>query len=201
MPAGSDGEFQQRIERIEALVREIEGLADEDMRAGARELVGAILDLHGAGLARVLDLLAEAGAAGGAIVDRLTADDLVASLLLLHGLHPLDPEARVQGAIEKVRPELRAAGGNVELLGVVDGVARLRVDGDSPGWRGSSATLKAAIEAAVYGVAPDIERIVIEGLAEERPPGFIPLSQVIGAAGRDGSGSAVTAMGADGRAG
>ena len=76
-----------------------------------------MIELHGAGLERILDKLADAGDAGLALIDALAEDDLVGSILLLHGLHPLDLETRVRQALDKVRPLLRSHGGNVELLG------------------------------------------------------------------------------------
>src|SRR4051794_3724572 len=122
-------EFQQRIQRIEGLVHEIEGLPDPAIRASAIELLQATLDLHGTGLERILDIIFEAGEPGEAILDQLAGDDLVRSLLLLHGLHPLDLETRVTQALDKVRPYLATHGGNVELLDVHEGIVRLRLQG------------------------------------------------------------------------
>ena len=59
-------------------------------------------------------------------MDGLVSDDLVSSLLLLHGLHPVDLRTRVQQALDKARPFLYDHGSQVELLGeVVDTVACL----------------------------------------------------------------------------
>ncbi len=52
------------------------------------------------------------------LLDRLAADDLVASLLAVHGLHPYDVETRVARALDGVRPYLGSHGGDVELLGL-----------------------------------------------------------------------------------
>ena len=70
-------------------------------------------------------------------------------LLLLHGLHPLDLEARVRQALDKVRPYLRSHGGNVELLGVDEGVVRLRLEGSCHGCPSSAATMRQTIEEAI----------------------------------------------------
>ncbi len=61
------------------------------------------------------------------VLDTCAGDEVVAGLLLLHGLHPLDVETRVRQALESVRPLLRSHGGNVELLEVREGVVRLRL--------------------------------------------------------------------------
>src|SRR5690349_8984089 len=77
--------FQQSIQQIEALTQRIESIADPATRESAGELVQAVLDLHGAALERMIELVAEAGAPGEAIVESFARDDLVGSLLLLHG--------------------------------------------------------------------------------------------------------------------
>ena len=90
-------------------------------------------------------------------------DELVAHLLLLHGLHPVPVRERVRGALDEVRPYLVAHGGGVELLGVDDGVVRLRLEGACNGCPSSALTLKLAVEEAIARAAPDVERIEAEG--------------------------------------
>ncbi len=90
-----DKEFQRRIGRIEGLVHQIEQLPDPNAQATAQELMQLLLELHSAGLERMLDLIFETGTSGQALIDELAKDDLVSNLLLLHGLHPLDLETRV----------------------------------------------------------------------------------------------------------
>jgi Fe-S cluster biogenesis protein NfuA/nitrite reductase/ring-hydroxylating ferredoxin subunit len=96
-------------------------------------------------------------------------DELVSHLLLLHGLHPLDVETRVIQALEEVRPYLQSHGGNVELLGIEGGVARVRMQGSCDGCPSSAMTLKLAIEEAVLKAAPDLEGVEAEGVAEPKP--------------------------------
>ena len=64
-------------------------------RERAEELVRLVTDLYGAGLERLLEVLADAGRLDEALLDALAADELVASLLLVHGLHPYDVGTRV----------------------------------------------------------------------------------------------------------
>jgi len=122
-------EFRAQLERLDGLLRGVERFADPEARTQTRAMVRAVLDLHGAGLGRLLDHLADAVEAGRAVLDACARDDVVSDLLLLHGLRPLDVEARVRQALEQVRPYLRSHGGNVELLGVETGVVRLRLQG------------------------------------------------------------------------
>jgi Fe-S cluster biogenesis protein NfuA len=156
-------EFQQRIQKVEALVRKIEGLPDPDARASAQELFQLVMDLHGTSVERMMSIIFEAGDVGRVIIDKLGQDDLVGSLLLLYGLHPLDLETRVMQALDKVRPYLRSRGGNVELLSINDGAVRLRLQGGSNGCGSSGQTLKAAVEEAIYDAAPDLSALEIEG--------------------------------------
>ncbi len=163
-------EFQAELQRLEGLLRGVERFADPAAQSHTRLVVQAVLDLHGAGLGRLVDVLEEAGEAGRGILDSCARDDVLSGLLLLHGLHPLDLEARVRQALEGVRPYLRSHGGNVELLGVEDGVVRLRLEGSCHGCPSSSVTMKQTIEEAILARAPDAAAVVVEGeVAAARP--------------------------------
>ena len=162
-------EFQQRIQRVEELVRKIETVADPATRANAVELMQSLMDLHGAGLERMMEITFQAGEPGGEIIDNFGRDELVGSLLLLYGLHPLTLEERVIQALDNVRPYLRSHGGNVELLSVTDGVVRLRLEGSCNGCASSALTLKLAIEGAIYDAAPDMTALEVEGVVEQQP--------------------------------
>jgi Fe-S cluster biogenesis protein NfuA len=135
------------VGRAEAALDAIE----DDPRATAA--LQAVVELYGEALARIM-----AGA------DPLE-DELVSHLLLLHDLHPVDVETRVARALEEVRPYLGSHGGGVELLGVADGVVRLRLDGTCNGCPSSRVTLSSAIEEAVLRAAPEVERVEAEGVA------------------------------------
>jgi Fe-S cluster biogenesis protein NfuA len=162
--AGRD--FQERLRRLDVLLGEVERSGDPASRARAREVVQAVLDLHGAGLERILTHLEEAGEVGRAALDACVGDDVVGGLLLLHRLHPLGLEERVRQALEQVRPHLRSHGGNVELLGVTDGVVRLRLEGSCDGCPSSAVTMRQTIEEAILGKAPDAAGVEVEGLVE-----------------------------------
>jgi Fe-S cluster biogenesis protein NfuA len=91
---------------------------------------------------------------------------VVGGLFLLHGLHPLGVEDRVRQALEGVRPYLRSHGGNVELLGVSDGVVRLRLNGSCHSCPSSAVTMQQTIEEAIYGKAPEVTAVEVEGAPE-----------------------------------
>jgi Fe-S cluster biogenesis protein NfuA len=157
-------DFQARLERLDALLQEVERWPDPAARARTQEIVQAVLELHGAGLGRLLERITEAGEPGRAI-----RDDLVRGLLLLHGLHPLDLEARVREALETVRPYLRSHGGNVELLEVSDGVVRLRFQGSCHSCPSSAVTMQQTIEEAILAKAPDVTAVEVEGMVGGTP--------------------------------
>jgi hypothetical protein len=171
------GDLQQRLQRVEELLRVLEACPDAE-RESARELVRALLNLHTAGLARVLDL------AGADVVARFAADPLVSGLLLLHGLHPLPADERVRRALEAARPRFRAHGGDVELVGASDEVVRLRLRGDPA----ASVMLRALAGEFVVEVAPDAT-LEFEEEWTRSANGRVPLPLVSGPAPRHGGAS------------
>jgi Fe-S cluster biogenesis protein NfuA len=174
-------EFQQRIQKIEALVRKIESLADANARTSALELFQLVMDLHGASVERMMNIVFEAGEPGQTIIDKFGRDELVGSLLLLYGLHPLDLETRVMQALDKLRPDLRSHGAQVELLGVHDGVVRLRLEQSAGGCGSSAQNLRVALEEAIYDAAPDITALEVEsGVAQPSASGLVQLAGLSG---------------------
>ena len=163
-----DQELRERVARMETLLGEIEALKDPRARSKAAEIVQVLLELYGEGLARMMETVAQREERERTF-QAFAEDELVSHLLLLHGLHPLDVETRIVRALEEVRPYLQSHGGNVELLGVEGGVARLRMRGSCDGCPSSAMTLKLAIEEAVQKAAPDLEGIEAEGVAEPKP--------------------------------
>jgi Fe-S cluster biogenesis protein NfuA/nitrite reductase/ring-hydroxylating ferredoxin subunit len=164
-----DPSSEELLERVERLSERVERLEDPEARDAAQQLVAAILEMHGAGLATIGGVLDEAGAAGEAAKAKLVADPVVASLLLIHDLYPVPLEQRVGEALEEVRPYMESHDGNVELLGVEDGVVRLRLAGSCDGCPASASTLELAIKEALEKAAPDLAGLEVEGLVEEMP--------------------------------
>jgi Fe-S cluster biogenesis protein NfuA len=148
------------IDRVDALLDELDGIEDPAARDIALALVRELLDLYGEGLARVVTRVAEYD--DGSLAETLVGDELVANLLLLHGLHPVPLEARVRNGLDEVRPYLETHGGNVALLGIEDGIVRLQLQGSCSGCPSSALTLKHAVEEAIHRTAPDVTEIVAE---------------------------------------
>jgi Fe-S cluster biogenesis protein NfuA/nitrite reductase/ring-hydroxylating ferredoxin subunit len=169
-------DHQRGAERIEKLIQEVAEFPDPSARATTEELVQALLDMYGEGLAHVLELTAQSEASGHALIETFTKDDLLSSLFLLHGLHPLDIETRVARALVEVRPYLKSHGGNVELVKVENSIAFLRLEGSCNGCPSSTITLKLAIEEAIYKAAPDLDELQVEGVTVPPPRPGIPVA-------------------------
>ena len=159
-------------ERVEALLAELRSQAGPQVAAPAEELVSCLVELYGAGLARITEIVGEDEGSGPQLMDKLVADPLVESLLLVHDLHPLDTSARVRRAVEEVLPQLGSHAGNVEYLGLDEaGVLRLRLEQSGC----SADTVRDLIEKAVAGAAPEAAGVAIE-LAQ--PPAAPTLLQI-----------------------
>jgi Fe-S cluster biogenesis protein NfuA/nitrite reductase/ring-hydroxylating ferredoxin subunit len=168
-------EPEQLIARVQELTGRLEDLEDVACRELAEELTGAVVQMYGAGLERIVELIEDEETRG-----RLAADELVAGLLMIHDLYPVPLEERVTQALDSVRPYMESHGGNIELLGFEDGVVKLRLEGSCKSCRASSSTLELAVRQALQEAAPDLLGMDVEGVVEEELPG-VPLPVVNGA--------------------
>jgi len=177
-----DRDFQERMQRVEALVRALESAPDPRLRADAQELVRALMDLHQAGLARVIEAILHSRESGDGLIARLAEEDLVSSMLLLHGLHPVDLETRVRRAVDGLDAVLRKNSAQVEIISIEAGAVHLRLSStSSPATCGSSlAAARQRVEDAVYQAAPDLAALEIEQPVESPAPlGFVPLESLV----------------------
>ena len=154
-------EPEQLIARVQELTGRLEDLDDPACRELAEELTSAVVQMYGAGLERIVEL-ADPGTR-----DEMSKDSLVAGLLMIHDLYPVPIEERVMQALDTVRPYMESHGGNVELLGIEDGVAKLRLEGSCKSCRASSSTLELAVRQALEEAAPDLLGMDVEGVLEE----------------------------------
>jgi Fe-S cluster biogenesis protein NfuA/nitrite reductase/ring-hydroxylating ferredoxin subunit len=179
----ADEDPEAILARAQELQERLESAGDLVARSLADELVAALVQMYGSGLERIVAGLLDAGASGEALAVRLAEDPLVATLLLIHDLHPIPLAQRVQGALESVRPYMESHGGNVELLSLHDGVARIALRGSCSDCSASSATLELAIKQALEEAAPDLDGLEVEGVAPQTIPGGLPMA---GAQAADG---------------
>jgi Fe-S cluster biogenesis protein NfuA len=162
------GELLDRVQRLSA---QVDALEDARARELAEELVGAVVAMYGDGLRRVIEVIESARDAGATILDELAQDGAVASLLLIHDLYPVSLHERVIEALDTVRPYMESHGGNVELLGIDDGVARLALTGTCHGCAASEATLELAIKQALEEHAPDLVGLEVQGVTKRASAG------------------------------
>jgi Fe-S cluster biogenesis protein NfuA/nitrite reductase/ring-hydroxylating ferredoxin subunit len=162
---------EQLVERVQELQSRLELSGDSATAALAEELVAAIVQMYGLGLERIVGSLMADGADGERLAASLAEDDLVSTLLLIHDLHPVPLEQRVSDALDSVRPYMESHGGNVELLSLEHGVARIHLRGSCSDCSASSVTLELAIKQALEQAAPDLEGLEVEGIAAQTAGG------------------------------
>lgn len=174
-PKGSDAERQWRTagDRIQTLLDSC-AVSGATAYERAQELVREVVGLYGAGLERIMQLAGDPG-----LTERLATDDLVASLLLVHGLHPHDAQRRVSEALDRVRPYLGSHGGDVDLLEIDDGVVRLAFKGSCKSCPSSAVTLELAVEDAVRAAAPEITSIEVVTAEPTASSSVIPTESLL----------------------
>jgi Fe-S cluster biogenesis protein NfuA len=161
--------------RVEELLGEIRA-ADPGVARKAEEVVGLLVDLYGEALARVVDL---GEAVGGELLDQVIDDPLLASLLLLHGLHPEAIEGRLERALDRIRPGL--GGKKLDVVRLDDdGALRLRLSSPLDGCPSTIGTVQQTIEDAVTEWAPEVTSVLIEGLFMPLPAAPEPVAVTIG---------------------
>jgi Fe-S cluster biogenesis protein NfuA len=155
-------------DRIERLLDDIRASEDRRAIANAEDLLRLVTELYGAGLARIIDVVAQDSPG---VMDTLRADELVSSLLTVHDIHPDPLPARVDQALTSVRPFLAQHGGDVELvdIDIEAGAVLLRLLGSCDGCPSSSVTLQHAVERAILDAAPEIGTIDVEQSKPDAP--------------------------------
>jgi Fe-S cluster biogenesis protein NfuA len=164
------------VVRVQELQEALESAPDSATRELADELVSSVVQLYGEGLERIMGRLLQDGGETRRVAASLTDDPLLATLLLIHDLHPVPLAERVTQALDSVRPYMESHGGNVELRSLVDGVATINLQGSCSDCSASSMTLELAIKQALEEAAPDLVELVVEGIVE--PTHGIPLPMV-----------------------
>ncbi|HEY2771820.1 MAG TPA: NifU family protein [Solirubrobacteraceae bacterium] len=164
---GAEARPEELLELVQELQERLDSSEASATRVLAEDLVSAIVQMYGTGLERILERLAAEGPSGEELAVGLTEDQFLSTLLLIHDLHPVALETRVQQALDSVRPYMESHGGNVELLSLTDGVARIHLRGSCSDCSASSVTLELAIKQALEEGAPDLEGLEVEGVAPQ----------------------------------
>ena len=177
-------DFRQQAETIERLLAQLDTAADPLLKTVAKDLVQALMDLHGSAFERALELLHESGNPGG-IIERLGRDERVASVLLLYGLHPEDMHARILRALENIRPELKKQNASAELGGLDEaGAVTIHYQVKAGSCGSTPGSVRSRIETVVQNAAPDACSITLKDVGI---PGsgsaFVPLAALQGSGG------------------
>lgn len=166
----------ESIARIDELVHQIDGLPDPRVRAAVIELVQAVMGLHKSAFERMLEIINDTEQSA-MVMDTFASDELVSSVLVLHGLHPDDLETRVHRALDQLCRHFHSRGAGIKLLEFDGESVRVRFTGTRPG---AGPAARPVIENVFYQAAPEITNLIIEGAEEREHAGFVPLSALVG---------------------
>ena len=176
-------EFQEKMRRLGTLVGELDQMPGAGSKVAARELVQLLMEVHGTGLERMMELVSEsgreAGAPGKAIIHRFGQDPIVRNLLLLYSLHPDDLETRVLKALDTVGRRLRKFDSDVKLVSIQDGAVQVRLQTSGHACGSTTRDLRSMVEGGVYDLAPDLTSLTILGSEEESSSGFVSLESLL----------------------
>ena len=145
---------------IERLVAKLGALNDSPGADAAQELVRLLMTLYGDGFARVLDIVRTERGGPDAVLERFAADPLLASLLVLHGLHPHSLTVRVNRALAGLGPYLPSET-HASLVSAADDVVHVAVQ-TRAGTHQHREEVRAALERAIQEAAPEVHTIRID---------------------------------------
>ncbi len=171
-------------QKIDEYIQMLMNHPEPKVREATHQMLDGIDSLHREAFGRIIVGLSE----HPELRDRITEDPVVSMVFELYGLLKVDEAAVVDQALEAVRPYIQSHGGEVEVLGVEDGVVRVRLAGSCHGCAGSTVTLKRGIEAALREGLPGFKKMVVEESVAHPPAAhhghggtasnFIPLTAV-----------------------
>lgn len=173
MPDGHDEseELSELLGRLASLLEQVDEF-DEGPRDTVYATLDATDDLHRFCLRRLGDAFDD---------DTLTtvreSHPALAWLFDAYGVGS-DQFRAVQAALDEVRPSLESRGGQAELIGVTDGVVRLRLGGAFNGTP-DAPSLHADLERAFTEQVPGFVRIVAEELQEQEAPAAPPSQRTL----------------------
>jgi Fe-S cluster biogenesis protein NfuA len=185
----NDDAFREQIRQLSKLLTEFDQLPESVAKTHCKQIVQQLIDVHGCGLERVLEIVYDSASPrqssepgyhpGQATIDAIGRDVVGGSLLLLYSLHPEELDARLQRAMERLRPCLRKSGAAIELMEHHEGGAKVQVTFSGHACGSTASELRSLIEETIYELAPDITSLEIAGLQEPSASGFVALESLI----------------------
>ncbi|GGT16276.1 hypothetical protein [Streptomyces chromofuscus] len=167
---------------VEEVLDRLAASGDPTACEAAEELVRVLMEFYGAGLARVMDLV-ERDPNASAALDALLGDELVASLLVLHGLHPEDARTRIARALDALGQPVENAG-----FDPATGALRLRPTGSGGCGCGGGGGVERTARDALACFAPEVTSVEMEAPARE--PALLQIGSAPPGGGTGGRSSA-----------
>jgi Fe-S cluster biogenesis protein NfuA len=171
IPEAVEVDLHAVAHRIEELLEQLQSVAGARVWPQVEELVRALTDLYGAGLGRTVELAdvwARMGA-GTDLLDELAGDELVASLLLLHDLHPQSLSVRAGRAVDAAVPLVRTQGGDLRLVGVDSGVVHVSVSVTATGCGSDPNGLAEVVRNSLGDALPDATSVEVDVEVDHAP--------------------------------
>ena len=163
----SSAEMERLLKTITSLETIVEGW-EESQRLGVQALKSAIEDLHKEALKRLIRYLKDDPACMARLRSSMS-DQVVFGVLRFHGLVKDSLQARIEVALDEVRPFLHEHGGNVELVALkLPDTVEIRLLGSCHGCPASGQTLSEGVEKSIFTHCPEIKHVnqVIRGAPE-----------------------------------
>ncbi|MGX1541969.1 hypothetical protein [Streptomyces adustus] len=160
---------EQAGRRVEEVLDRLAAAGDRAAAEAAEELVRSLMDFYGSGLARIVRLLSASGGRGpgGDPLAALLGDELVASLLVLHDLHPEDRDARIARAVDSIPEHALEVAGFDEATGTLE--LRTTAADSGCGCAAGAGSARQAAEDALACFAPEVRAVDIR-TAPAGPP-------------------------------
>jgi NifU-like domain len=171
-------EFQRRIQQLGKLIAELEQMPDSPLKVATGELVHLLMEVHGTGIERMMEIVFDSQGTGAETVDKFGKDAIVRSLLLLYSLHPEDFQTRVHKSLDALRPRLRKLNCSIVFVDVEDSMVRLRMELSGHACGSTKENVRRMVEECVYEYAPDITSLSILGLEDSPSSGFVALESL-----------------------
>ncbi len=166
-PEALPPEIAAALEQLDDLIQMFVEHPDESVQDGVLAVLRAVDVLHRGALQRLGTLLEERS-----LLQEAMADQHIALLFGLYESQPFDDErTRTNAAVERIRPQVEAEGGRLEVVAAEGGVVTIQLLGRAD----SSGALRAFVEEALRAELPDFVRMEVssarpEGAAGSKPP-------------------------------
>lgn len=151
---------------VEEVLDRLASSGDRAACEAAEELVRVLMEFYGGGFARAMDLLGRRpDRPAREAVEALLRDELVAGLLVLHGLHPQDVPTRITHALDALPQEVENVG-----FDPATGELRLRSAGSGGCGRGGSPdAVERAARDTLACFAPEVTAVTLEADTASEP--------------------------------